>query len=65
MIAAHEFIEVGVRRWCVCCDLFQMKEKGAIFFPTPRSPCARTTPYARNKTDGQGVIMSEGTDDGW
>lgn len=42
----HDFVEVEDRRWCLCCDLFQQKEKSAVFFPTPRKPCPRNTPYA-------------------
>lgn len=45
-LSAHDFIEVKDRRWCICCDLFQQKEPGAAFFPTPRNPCPRNTPYA-------------------
>jgi hypothetical protein len=43
----HEWIEVGLRRWCMTCDAYQMKTnhsgdwKGwAGMF------CPRTTPYA-------------------
>lgn len=46
MMAAHDFIEVKDRRWCLCCDLFQQKPKDAAFFPVPRNPCPRNTPYA-------------------
>lgn len=46
-MTAHEFVEVRDRRWCLCCDLFQQKAKGAAFFPTPRKPCPRDTRRAR------------------
>lgn len=39
----HEFIEVGNRRWCLGCDLFQ---QGAPFAKPPRGDCPRNTPYA-------------------
>jgi hypothetical protein len=46
----HEFVEVGNRRWCLCCDLFQRRDPpGHKPFPTPRKECARSTPYAYEK----------------
>jgi hypothetical protein len=45
----HEWLEVGDRRWCLGCSLFQAKPKGAVYFPTPRKPCPRNTPYAHEK----------------
>ena len=47
--AAHDFVEVENRRWCLCCDLFQQKQPDAAFFPTPRKGCLRNTKYARDK----------------
>jgi hypothetical protein len=50
----HEFVEVGNRRWCVTCTLFQQRShKG---FPPPLLPCPRSTPYAawlEKKQSGQ------------
>lgn len=46
-MSAHEWLEVGDRRWCLGCDLFQVRPKGHAFFPTPRKPCPRNTPYAQ------------------
>lgn len=45
----HEFLEVGNRRWCLCCDLFQMRFKGQEKFPEPKYSCARNTNYAMAK----------------
>ena len=41
----HEFITVGSRRWCLCCDLFQSKRKGDAW-SDPAGFCPRNTPYA-------------------
>lgn len=38
---SHDFIEVGDRRWCITCDLFQTRKKGMAFFPTPAKPCPK------------------------
>ena len=51
MERGHEFIEVGNRRWCLGCDLFQQKDWIASPFPSPRSDCPCNTPYAK-KRDG-------------
>lgn len=60
ILASHEFITVGARRWCVCCDLFQSKEKTAVYFPTPQNGCPQDTPYAvaqrRHNGDGEDAM---------
>ena len=38
----HEFIEVGDRRWCVGCDLFQTRRTAWV--PTALPECPRNTP---------------------
>ncbi len=43
----HEWLEIGRRRWCLGCDLFQVKSGEA--FPEPRKDCPRFTPYAQDK----------------
>jgi hypothetical protein len=43
----HEWIEVGDRRWCLGCSLFQ--QRAGTAFPTPRTHCPRDTPYAKPK----------------
>lgn len=48
-IKGHEFIEVGDRRWCLSCDLFQTKPHSRAFWWEPNDPCPRTTPYAINR----------------
>ena len=46
----HEFVEVGNRRWCLGCDLFQRRDPpGYKPFPMPRNECPRSTPYAYEK----------------
>lgn len=47
----HEFIEVGNRRWCVGCSLFQNRRGGAHPEPwrEPASACPRDTPWANDK----------------
>jgi hypothetical protein len=56
-MSAHDFVEVGDRRWCLCCDLFQAKSPTAAFFPTPRKPCPRDTPRGR-KLDAEENVVS-------
>lgn len=41
----HEFIDVGNRRWCVRCDLFQTRRPGTPW-RKPASECPNNTPYA-------------------
>jgi hypothetical protein len=50
-MSAHDFVEVENRRWCLCCNLFQTKQKSAAFFPTPAKPCPRDTQYAVEKEE--------------
>lgn len=47
----HEFIEVGNRRWCLGCSMFQNRRGGAHPEPwrEPASECPRNTPYAEAK----------------
>ena len=45
----HEFIEVGNRRWCTGCSLFQLRRPGSPW-RMPASSCPRDTPYARETT---------------
>jgi len=66
-LAAHEFVEVKDRRWCVRCDLFQMKGKNAAFFPTPRDGCPQTySPEHKRYADvvSDEVIIDGGIDVG-
>lgn len=52
-MAEHEWIEVGNRRWCVGCSLFQWKsQEGVPWQPRSRGlqPCPRDTPYAVRNT---------------
>ncbi len=42
---SHLFIEVGGRRWCMCCNLFQTKLSTTECFPVPR-PCPNDAPAA-------------------
>lgn len=46
-MAAHEFITIGNRRWCLGCDLFQQRSDRAVDFAKPSKGCARSTPRAR------------------
>ena len=43
----HQFIEVGRRRWCVRCDLFQARSSTTKRFAEPLCWCANDTPYAK------------------
>jgi hypothetical protein len=45
----HEFIEVGARRWCMGCDLFQRRTWIMGPFPDPRQDCPCNTPYAAER----------------
>jgi hypothetical protein len=45
VIDGHELIEVGNRRWCVTCDLFQQRRANG--WPSLLMPCRRDTPYAQ------------------
>lgn len=40
----HEWIDVGDRRWCVGCDLFQSRKAGREWAKS--GLCPRYTPYA-------------------
>lgn len=40
----HEFLTVGERRWCVNCDLFQVRHSDS--WPSI-ADCPRTTPRAQ------------------
>lgn len=53
----HEFIEVGNRRWCMGCSLFQMRRPGSPWH-VPASNCPRETPYARGMS-GETTVLSE------
>jgi hypothetical protein len=56
---SHDFIEVGNRRWCVGCDLYQQKERSAVYFPTPAKSCPRNTPLAREQDAPPALIASQ------
>jgi hypothetical protein len=45
VIQGHELIEIGNRRWCVTCGLFQQKRSNG--FPQLMHACQRITPYAQ------------------
>lgn len=49
----HEFIEVGKRRWCLKCDLFQTRADESRPFPVPRKECEEFTPYAELRREQQ------------
>lgn len=53
----HEFIEVGHRRWCLNCSLWQMSKSGR--WPK-MGPCARNTPraIAKDRADGEKALQS-------
>jgi hypothetical protein len=48
----HEWIEVGPRRWCLCCSIFQYRRPGD---PWPRTPrfCRWDTMYAARLENSQ------------
>lgn len=52
----HEFIEVGNRRWCLRCDLFQMR-KTTGWYPM-RAICSHDTPYALRKLRDRAMIAA-------
>lgn len=49
----HEWITVGLRRWCLGCHAFQVQKNG--WKGIAGAYCPRSTPYALNH-DGTGTI---------
>jgi hypothetical protein len=48
----HEWITVGRRRWCKCCEAYQMLD--GAWHPAAPTPCPANTPYARERTKEAG-----------
>lgn len=69
-MSTHDFVEVRNRRWCLNCDLFQHKGRGAAYFPKPPIPCPRDTKRAKDQdadidhralSNGLDTVMPDGT----
>ena len=48
MTRGHHFIEVGNRRWCLGCDLWQQRTRGGGWWPD-RKDCQWNTPWAKDR----------------
>jgi hypothetical protein len=65
VIQDHELIEIGNRRWCVTCSLFQQRGANSGLWPVT-NPCPRNTPYAqwlerKKKLEGDEYPIDEQT----
>jgi hypothetical protein len=47
--ASHEWMEVGLRRWCLGCSAFQTRRPYAPWSPPVGTLCPCSTPYAERR----------------
>jgi hypothetical protein len=58
LVPSHEFKEMGYRRWCLGCGMFQYKR--ADQFAEPKCPCPQDTPYAyRKRMKSLAILLSD------
>jgi hypothetical protein len=48
----HEWIEVGLRRWCTGCDAFQVRRAHGEWTPRFGEDCPCSTPRAKRRVNG-------------